>query len=144
MKTAKPMAKDAEVTKVMKADWKTVTSKKKKKKQKPASSSQSSNQKPVTQQQSYSLYRPPAVYQQPIGYQESYLPPTVYQHPGSYQYYSVPPQPSFNQHGYPPVQGGNADMRVPPPPLMNVPVRQPENSSFHWSTPNNQYRKYQN
>ena len=137
------MEKEDEVTNVTKADWKTVTSKKKKKKQNPANSSQSSNQKPVTKQHSYSLYRPPVVYQQPIGYPESYLPPRVYQHPGSYQYYSVPPQPSFNQLGYP-VQGGSADMRLLPTPLMNLPVRQPENSSFYWGIPNNQYRKYQN
>ena len=139
LKTAKPVEKEAEVTSVSKADWETVTSKKKKRKQKKVSSAQSSNQKPVIQQPPY---RPPEVHQQPIGYQGSYLPPRVYQHPGSYQYYPVPPQPPYYQPGYPPVQGGNADMSLPPPPLMNVPVRQPENSSFHWGTPNNQYRQY--
>ena len=136
----KPQDKKTEVATVTKQEKEPVTSKKKKN-QKPKRFTPDPNKTAVIHKEPYRYkgpYRKQDERQQFEGY---HLP--AYPVSGPYQQCFVPPQPSMFQQAYPQlpgVPGGNffqpGNMSQPPPRLVHNQIRQPENSSFHWGTPN--------
>ena len=134
----KPQDKNTEVATVTKQDKEPVTSKKKKN-QKPKRFTPDPQKTAVIHKEPYrhkGPYRKQEDRQQFGGY---HLPA----YPVPFQQCFVPPQSSMFQQAYPQLPGvpgvnffqpGN--MSQPPPRLVHNQIRQPENSSFHWGTPN--------
>ena len=113
----------------------------KKKNQKPKRFTPDPNKTSVIHKEPYKHkgpYRKQETRQQYGGHMESPLP--AYPVPVPYQQCFVPPHPSMFQPTYPQMPGVNffqpGNMSQPPPQLANTQICQPENSSFHWGTPN--------